>query len=87
MWVHYHSSDPQYDRADCWGPLCWAAANLGSAIGAITQAEVVLPQPATQAWRREEAEGVLDMKEPSILFELRNSGPENRMERSATQSA
>ena len=84
VWVHYHSNDPQYDRADCWGPLCWAAANLGSVLGAFAQTGVVLPQLAAQAWHRDEV-GMLDMEEPSNLYELNDTGPEKSMERSATQ--
>eukprot|EP00897_Mesotaenium_endlicherianum_P001408 jgi/Mesen1/1295/ME000013S00790 len=30
VWIHYHSCDSKYNRADCWGPLCLAANSLRS---------------------------------------------------------
>lgn len=33
VWVHFHSSDPAYNRADCWGPLFYAACPVSRATG------------------------------------------------------
>lgn len=33
VWVHFHSSDPAYNRADCWGPLFYAASPVRRVTG------------------------------------------------------
>lgn len=33
VWVHFHSSDPAYNRADCWGPLFYAASPIRRVTG------------------------------------------------------
>lgn len=33
VWVHFHSSDPEYNRADCWGPLFYAASPVRRVTG------------------------------------------------------
>jgi hypothetical protein len=33
VWVHFHSSDPAYNRADCWGPLFYAASPIRGVTG------------------------------------------------------
>jgi len=43
VWVHFHSSDPAYNRADCWGPLFYAASPIRRVTGKLVPSCVSEP--------------------------------------------
>jgi hypothetical protein len=43
VWVHFHSCKLEYNRADCWGPLFYAASSMNNILGGSTATRLLLP--------------------------------------------
>ncbi len=43
VWVHFHSCKSEYNRADCWGPLFYAASSINNILGGSTATRLLLP--------------------------------------------
>ncbi|CAM6039882.1 unnamed protein product [Sphagnum compactum] len=43
VWVHFHSCKSEYNRADCWGPLFYAASSMNNILGGSTATRLLLP--------------------------------------------